>query len=99
MRRNLTLADIEVGKLVPSVLKDLKAWCLARCHEKRCFFGLVDPKARYNQKKKTGEVDTLVPYDEIPRIAEKARQVITEAEEDDQEEVKSAPPPSVKMIQ
>ncbi len=48
VRRNLTLADIEVGKLVPSVLKDLKTWCSARCEGKRSFFGIVDPKARYN---------------------------------------------------
>jgi len=70
VKRNLTLADIEVGKLVPSVLKDLKAWCSARCHDKRCFFGIVDPKALYNHKKKLGEVDTLVPYNDVKLFAE-----------------------------
>jgi hypothetical protein len=48
VNRNLTLADILVGKLVPSVLNDMKTWCLARCRDKRSFLGIVDPKGRYN---------------------------------------------------
>ena len=48
VKRNLTLADIQVGKLLPSGLKDMKTWCLARCADQRSFLGIIDPKARYN---------------------------------------------------
>jgi hypothetical protein len=48
----LTLADIEVGKLVPSVLKDMKTWCIARSKDKRSQFGIVDPKSAFNHEKK-----------------------------------------------
>ena len=43
--KDLTLTDIRVEKVVPSMLRDMQTWLEAKCRNQRCFFGMVDPRA------------------------------------------------------
>jgi len=97
--KNLTLADVEVEQLTSSMLRDMRTWLTAKCRDKRSFFGIVDPKAELNSKKRIGDVETLVPFDSISEIAEKAHQIVLESAEESDEEEKAAPRPHIEMIQ
>lgn len=99
VNKNLTLADVEVEQLTSSMLRDMRTWLSAKCRDKRCFFGIVDPKVELNSKKRMGEVETLVPFDSISDIAEKAHQFVLESAEDSDEEEKVPPRPHLEMIQ
>jgi len=61
--KNLTLAHVNIEKLTQSMIADIRTWCTAKCRDKRCFFGLVDPKSRLSIEKRSGDVETLVPFD------------------------------------
>jgi hypothetical protein len=62
VERNLKLSDVEVEPLTQSRLRDMQTWLTAACRDKRCFFGISDPRGELKARKRDGEVATLVPY-------------------------------------
>ena len=97
--RGLTLADVNVEALTQSTLCDMRTWLTARCRDKRCFFGLTDPKHELTVRQRQGDVDTLVPYSQVAELAEKAHELVMAGDDKHPEEEKAAPPPHLQMIQ
>jgi len=62
VERNLTLADVVVEPLTHSRLRDMQTFLTAKCRDKRCFFGITDPRTELKACKREGDVATLVPY-------------------------------------
>ena len=63
--KNLTLADVVVEPLTQSRLRDMQTLLTAKCKDKRCFFGITDPRGELNARKREGDVATLVPYAQV----------------------------------
>ena len=74
--RNITLADVDVEPMTESRLRDMRHWLEAQSREKRCTYGVIDPRAELKALRTHGDVDTLVPYDDVADIARRAEELI-----------------------
>ena len=76
VERNLKLSDIEVEPMTQSRLRDMQTWLTAKCRDKRCLFGMIDPRAELKESKRHGDVVTLVSYEHVMVVAERAKELI-----------------------
>jgi hypothetical protein len=71
--KNLTLADINIESYTLDDIENMEADLIGRVWRFRSKPLLIDPKAELKIQKEAGNTDTLVDYERIAQVAEKAK--------------------------
>ncbi len=71
--KNLTLADINIETYTLQVIENMESELIDMVKKFRFKPLLIDPKAQLKIQKKAGNSQTLVDYDRIGEVADKAR--------------------------
>ena len=71
--KNLTLADINIASFTLQIIENMESELTGKLTKLKLKPLLIDPKAELKKQKEAGNSDTLVDYDLIGQIADKAR--------------------------
>ena len=73
--RNISMADVITEQVTKRMIEDREEIARNRCRFRRCLYGQEDPRAVLKDRRKKGMVFTMVGYDDITALCEKAKKL------------------------